>query len=72
MGNQYKAGISSRPPTLLVEKWFCHACCTPVAPCRIQITYEPTPFPHVEEKSRFVNRPCLADESRFPEWKKDT
>lgn len=55
---------------LRVEAWECRRC-GKAAPCRIEITYDPTPYPHVEKQSRFRNRQCLAAEpGLIPEWKR--
>jgi len=51
------------------EKWECIACGKD-SPCRVEIVYEPTPYPHVEEKSRFRDHACLCGERLLAEWNK--
>lgn len=43
------------------EAWECRVCGSET-PCRIEITYEPTPFPHVEREDRLRSRRCICDE----------
>jgi hypothetical protein len=50
------------------EIWRCELC-SAIAPCEVRITYEPTKYEHVEKESRFVYRPCLADERKTTDWK---
>lgn len=54
---------------LSVEVWECRNC-GKIAPCRVEITYEPTPYPKVEAQSRFRNRPCLCGEKYDTDWKR--
>jgi hypothetical protein len=52
------------------EVWECEAC-GKGAPCRASITYQPTPYPHVESCERFAKKPCLCGiTGTSPEWKK--
>ena len=54
---------------LSVEAWECRACGHD-APCRVEITHQPTKYPHVESQPRFTkrNRGCICDESLTPAW----
>lgn len=62
--------MSNVPTTgLSVEVWECRACGKD-APCRVEITHQPTKYPHVEAQPRFTtrNRGCLCDERLDPAW----
>jgi hypothetical protein len=62
--------MSNVPTTgFSVEVWECRAC-GKEAPCRVEITHQPTKYPHVEAQPRFTtrNRGCLCDERLNPAW----
>lgn len=70
--NQTSAGaLLPRTPcsALRVEIWECRACGND-APCRVEITHQPTKYPHVESQPRFTtrNRGCICDERLDPAW----
>lgn len=71
MSGEAGRGLGVAPCSALrVEAWECRRC-GKTAPCRVEITYEPTPYPHVEKQDRFRNRECLAAEpGLIPEWKR--
>ena len=54
---------------LSVEKWECRACGHD-APCRVEITHQPTKYPDIESQPRFTtrNRGCICDNSLTPDW----
>jgi len=51
------------------EVWECRVCGKD-APCRVEITHQPTKYPHVESQPRFTtrNRGCLCEERLDPAW----
>ena len=48
------------------ERWICEQC-GENAPCIVEIQYEPTVYPHVEEEPRFRSQSCLCNEG-VPMW----
>ena len=51
------------------DKWECIVCGKD-APCRVEIVYETTQYPHVEAQSRFRDHACLCGERFLAEWHK--
>jgi hypothetical protein len=62
-------GSPSGSAALRVEIWECRACGKD-APCRVEITHQPTKYPHIEVQPRFTtrNRGCICDERLDPAW----
>ena len=69
MDNNTPVRVQPTESALRHEIWECRACGTH-APCRVDITYTPTPHAHVEAKSRFVRRVCICAEPKCTDWNK--